>query len=73
MPADLRLGDGWLTYRVPGLPRASTMVEDVSREMVQTRESAGGEADPTRRVYESGAGLVSIEDLDAGWQAVLAD
>ncbi len=73
MPADLRLGDGWLTYRVPNLLEASTMVEDVSREMVQTREAAGGEADATRRVYESGAGLVSIEDLDAGWQAVLAD
>ena len=49
------------------------MVEDVSREMVQVRETAGGEADTTHRVYESGAGLVSIEDVDAGWQAVLAE
>jgi hypothetical protein len=73
MPADLRLGDGWPTCRVPHLLEASTMVEDVSREMVQTRESAGGEADSTRRVYESGAGLLSIEDLDAGWRAVLAE
>ncbi len=73
MPADLRLGDGWLTYRVPNLLEASTMVEDVSREMVQVRETAGGEADTTHRVYESGAGLVSIEDVDAGWQAVLAE
>jgi len=73
MPADLRLGDGWLTYRVPDLLEASTMVEDVSREMVQVRETAGGETGTTRRVYESGAGLVSIEDVDAGWQAVLAD
>jgi hypothetical protein len=73
MPADLRLGDGWLTYRVPNLLEASTMVEDVSREMVQVRETAGGEADTTLRIYESGTGLVSVEDVDAGWQAVLAD
>ena len=73
MPADLRLGDGWLTYRVPNLLEASTRVEDVSREMVQVRETAGGEADTTRRVYESGVGLTGIEDVDAGWQAVLAE
>jgi hypothetical protein len=73
MPADLRLGDGWLTYRVPNLLEASLMVEDVSREMVQVRERSGGEADTTSRVYQSGAGLVSIEDVDAGWQAVLAE
>lgn len=71
MPADPRLGDGWLTFRVPNLLEASTMVEDQSRELVQTRESTGGEPDATRRVYETGVGLVGIEDLDAGWQAVL--
>ena len=73
MPADLRLGDGWLTYRVPNLLEPTTMVEDVSREMAELRETAGGEADTMSRVYESGAGLVSIEDVDAGWQAVLVE
>jgi hypothetical protein len=68
MPADPRLGDGWLTYRLPNLLEATTSVEDQSREMVQTRHEAGT---TTRNVYESGAGLVSVEDLDAGWQAVL--
>lgn len=74
MPAEPRLGDGWLTYRLPDLVEASTTVEDQSREMVQTRESAGGGAGTTtRKIYESGAGLVSVEYLDAGWQAVLDD
>ncbi|SFB35547.1 hypothetical protein SAMN05192575_108130 [Nocardioides alpinus] len=68
MPADPRLGDGWVTYRLPNLLEATTRVEDQSREMVQTRHEAGT---TTRTMYESGAGLVSIEDLDAGWQAVL--
>ncbi len=71
MPADPRLGDGWITYRVPNLLESSTTVEDQSREMVQTRVVAGGQADTTRRVYASGVGLLSIEDLDAGWQALL--
>lgn len=70
MPARPRLGDGWLTYAVPGLPQASTRIEDQSREMVQTQSEAGT---TTRNVYEKGVGLVSIEDLDAGWQALLAD
>lgn len=74
MPADPRLGDGWITHSVPGLPEASITVEDQSRDMVQTREAGGGEADTTRRhVYTSGVGLVSVEDLDAGWLAQLAD
>lgn len=68
MPAAPRLGDGWLTYRVPDLPEASTSVEDQSREMVQTRHEADT---TTRRTYESGIGLVGVEDLDAGWLAVL--
>ena len=77
MPADPRLGDGWLTFSVPDLLEASTTVEDQSRDMVQTLQtgSAGiGESEAattTRRVYASGVGLVSIEDLDAGWQALL--
>jgi hypothetical protein len=70
MPARPRLGDGWLTYAVPTLPQASTMIEDQSREMVQTRDEAGT---TTRNVYEKGVGLVSIEDLDAGWLAQLVD
>ena len=74
MPARPRLGDGWLTYVVPSLPRASTTVEDQSREMVQTRDQQGGETGTaTRNVYEKGVGLVGIEDLDAGWQAELVD
>lgn len=74
MPADPRLGDGWVTHSVPGLPQASTMVEDRSRDMVQTRETGGGGADTARRlVYASGVGLVSVEDLDAGWLAQLVD
>lgn len=68
MPAQPRLGDGWLTYLVPNVPEASTQVEDQSREMVQTRDEADT---TTRNIYESGVGLVSVEDLDAGWQAVL--
>lgn len=72
MPAEPRLGDGWLTYRLADLHEASRAVEDQSREMVQTRESTDSEADTTtRNVYESGVGLASVEDLDAGWQAVL--
>jgi len=71
MPADPRLGDGWLAFRLPHLLEPRTTVEDQSREMVQTRESSGGEADTTRRVYETGVGLTGVEDLDAGWQAQL--
>jgi len=70
MPARPRLGDGWLTYAVPGLPQASTRIEDQSREMVQTRDEAGT---TTRNVYEKGVGLVSTEDLDAGWLALLVE
>ena len=74
MPARPRLGDGWLTYSVPTLPQASTAVEDQSREMLQMRSQERGEADTTTRtVYEKGVGLVSIEDLDAGWLAQLVD
>ena len=74
MPADPRLGDGWLTFRVPDVPEGSTTVEDQSRHLVQTRETEGGAVDTTtRNVYESGVGLVSVEDVTDGWQAVLAD
>lgn len=72
VPAHPRLGDGWLTRLVPGLPEESTRVEDQSRAMVQTRTQDEDEAGTTtRRVYEKGVGLVSVEDLDAGWTAVL--
>jgi hypothetical protein len=66
MPADPRLGDGWLAYAVPGLPRASTTIEDQSDGLVQMRHEADT---TTRRVYERGVGLVAFEDLDAGWTA----
>jgi len=68
MPADPRLGDGWLAYDVPGLPRASARIEDQSDGLVQTLDEADT---TTRRVYESGVGLVGLEDLDAGWTAEL--
>ena len=68
MPALPPLGDGWLTHVVPGRPEASTRVEDQSREMVQTLDEADT---TTRNVYAKGVGLVSIEDLDDGWQALL--
>ena len=70
MPADPRLGDGWLSYAVPGLPRASATIEDQSSEMVQVRNEADT---TTRTVYERGVGLVGLTDLDAGWTAELAE
>lgn len=72
VPAHPRLGDGWLTRIVPGLAEESTRVEDQSPAMVETRTQDEDEAGTTtRNVYEKGVGLVSVEDLDAGWQAVL--
>ncbi|MCF6378799.1 hypothetical protein L2K70_14385 [Nocardioides KLBMP 9356] len=68
MPAHLRIGDGWPTYLVPSLPRASRQVEELSDDMVQMHDEADTES---RSVYEKGVGLVSIEDLDDGWIAVL--
>jgi hypothetical protein len=68
MPAHLRIGDGWLTYAVPALPEASRQVEELSDDMVQVLDEAGTES---RSVYEKGVGLVSTEDLDDGWTAVL--
>lgn len=69
MPADPRLGDGWVRFSVPNLLVATTRVEDQSPTLVQTRDEAGT---TTRNVYERGVGLASVEDLTAGWQAVLA-
>ena len=66
MPADPRLGDGWVSYDVPGLPRASGTIEDQSSELVQIRDEADT---TTRTVYGKGVGLVGMEDLDAGWTA----
>ena len=68
MPADPRLGDGWLTHRLAGRPGASTTIEDQSDTMVQTRDEADT---TTRRVYERGVGLAGFDDLDAGWTAEL--
>ena len=69
MPAQPRLGDGWLAYAVPSLPEASRRVEDLSSEQVQMLDEADAS---TRQQYEKGVGLVSVEDLDAGWTAVPA-
>ena len=69
MPAQPRLGDGWLTSAVPSLPEASRRVDDLSRTMVEMLDEADTS---TRSVYEKGVGLVGVEDLDAGWQAVPA-
>jgi hypothetical protein len=73
MPADPRLGDGWLTYVVPGLPEASARIEDQSASMVQLRRTGDAdEADTTtRNVYEKGVGLAGVENLDAAWTATL--
>jgi hypothetical protein len=68
MPARLRIGDGWLTYAVPSLPRATRQVEELSDDLVQMHDEADTES---RSVYEKGVGLVSTEDLDDGWTAVL--
>jgi hypothetical protein len=68
MPAEPRLGDGWVTYRLPQLQEASTTVEDQSSAMVQVRDEAEA---TTRRVYELGVGLTGVEDVDAGWRATL--
>lgn len=70
MPADPRLGDGWLSYDVPGLPRASATIEDQSSALVQLRNEADT---TTRTVYEKGVGLVGLQDLDAGWTAEPAE
>ena len=68
MPADPRLGDGWLSYVVPGLPEASARVEEQGPDLVQTRDEADTS---TLRTYRSGVGLVSVEEVDSGWRAVL--
>jgi hypothetical protein len=70
MPADPRLGDGWLSYDVPGLPRSSATIEDQTSELVQLRNEADT---TTRTVYEKGVGLVGLQDLDAGWTAELVE
>jgi hypothetical protein len=70
MPADPRLGDGWLTRAVPGLPRASATIEEQTRELVQVRLEADT---TTRTVHEKGVGLAGWEDLDAGWTAERRD
>ena len=66
MPADPRLGDGWLVRDVPGQPRASRSIEEQTPELVQVRDEA---ATTTRSVYEKGVGLVGVSDLDADWTA----
>lgn len=70
MPADPRLGDGWLTYRLAGEDGASATIEEQTPDLVQTRDEAGT---TTRNVYEKGVGLVGVVDLDAGWTAELRD
>ena len=72
MPADPRLGDGWRSYVVAGLPEASVRVVEQGRDMVQTRSRHGGESD-TLRTYTSGVGLVGVEDLGSGRQVDLVD
>jgi hypothetical protein len=70
MPAAPRLGDGWLSYVVAGLPEASVRVEEQGRDMVQTRDESDTS---TRRTYTSGVGLVGVEDLDSGLRVDLVD
>lgn len=74
MPADPRLGDGWLTYRLADEDGASTTIEEQTPDRVQTRDEAGATSDQvTRNVYEKGVGLVGVIDVDAGWTAQLRD
>jgi hypothetical protein len=41
---------------------------------VQTREVGWtGPGTTTRHAYATGVGLVSVEDVEAGWRAVLVD
>lgn len=68
MPADPRLGDGWLSYRLTDGDAASARIEEQTADLVQTRDEA---ATTTRNVYEKGVGLVGVADLDAGWTAEL--
>lgn len=70
MPAAPRLGDGWLSYGVSGLPEASVRVEEQGSDMVQTRDEADTS---TLRTYTSGVGLVGAEDLGSGRQVDLVD
>lgn len=70
MPADPRVGDGWLTREVADLSPASRTVEEQSSTLVQVRDEAGT---TTRTVYEKGVGLVGVEDLAAGWTAEADD
>ena len=74
MPRFPRLGDGWRSYAVDGLPEASARVELQGRDMVQTSVRQGKGADASmRNFYESGVGLVAVEDLDSGRQIDLVD
>ena len=74
MPAGPRLGDGWLAYVVPGLPRSNVRVTEQGPEMVQTRSQLEGEDEAaTSSTYTSGVGLVGVEDLDSGRQVALVD
>lgn len=79
MPAEPRLGDGWLASAVPGrtedrvrvLGRAPvTTDEDAWPDTVETTQEADNE---TRRYYASGVGVVRIEDLTSGTRADLVD
>ena len=76
MPRFPRLGDGWRSYAVDGLPQASARVEHQGREMVQTsvRHGKSAAADATTRdFYQSGVGLVGVEELGSGRQIDLVD
>jgi len=74
MPAEPRLGDGWRSYVVAGLPEASARVVDQGADMVQTRSQQGSEADSsTVESYTSGVGLVGVEEIGPGRTAVLVD
>ena len=54
MPAHPRLGDGWLTFRLPHLLEPSTTVEDQTRERVQTSPPAGRPCWSRHRRRQSG-------------------
>ena len=67
MPADPRLGDGWLS--APGRAAAGERtIEDQSSELVQLRNEADTTPHGVRGVSARG-----VDDLDAGWHAELVE
>lgn len=78
MPAEPRVGDGWVTAQVPGAVEETVLVEapvaevpdGVAGETVWTTEEGVAR---TRNVYAAGLGLVQTVDLATGRTTTLVD